>query len=163
MDAVKTERVLRNLELMLRCEDAVAEFYQTCASTWPRESEFWNELVTGGLVRSARLLLMRNRVEDSESAADSIRLFPPAALTTFLAWVERSLARVRSGEIGRYRALSIARDVERSPIVNEQFLLSRATDPDLANSLLSFSEDTTGLQSAAKGVLTRPSLRPRWP
>lgn len=153
MDAEKKERVLNNLNLILRCEDAVAVFYQTCAGTWSRDMEFWSELAAGGMVRSTRLHLMRNRVEDSESAADSIRLFPPAAMNTFLTWMERSSARVRSGEIGKCRALAIARDLERSPIVNEQFLVTRGTDPGLANYLLAFATDYDQFKKRIEGYL----------
>lgn len=141
MNAVKRGRVLRNLELMLQCEKSVAEFYQTCAKTWPQEFAFWSDLAAGGLVRSMRLQLMEPRVEDSESAADSIRIFNPAALTTFLAWVDTSRERVASGTIDKRGALAIARDLERSPILNEQYLVTRRTDPALANYLLSFATE----------------------
>lgn len=141
MDAIKTGRVLKNLELLLLCENAVADFYQTCARTWPRDFVFWSDLAAAGLVRSLRLHLMQPRAENSEHAAASIRIFTPAALTCFLTWVKTSGARVRSHEIGKRGALAIARDIERSPIVNEQYLVTRRTEPELANYLLSFATD----------------------
>jgi len=141
MDAVKTGRVLKNLEMMLQCENAVTAFYQTCAKAWPRERVFWSDLAAGSLLRYTRLQLMQPRAENSESAADSIRVFHPGALTTFRAWVESSRVRVHSGEIGMRGGLALARDLERSPIVNEQYLVTRRTDPELADYLLSFATD----------------------
>jgi len=135
------DRVFKNIDLLLSCGEAMVEFYQTCAQTWPRESQFWGDLALDEMEHMTRLQLMQQRAKDSKNVAASIRIFSPAALATFHAGATSSRARVRSGEIKKRGALSIAREMERSPIVNDQYLVTRQTEPELANYLLSFATD----------------------
>ena len=141
MKATELAQILRNMDLLMSCEEAVMDFYQACAEAWPREREFWGDLAADELVHTTRLQLMRDRAEGSAHAARSIRIFPPAALATFRSSVEGSRERVQSRKISHREALAIARDLERSPIVNNHYLVARSAEPGLANYLLSFATD----------------------
>ncbi len=134
-------RVLGTLDALAACGEAVADFYQSCADVWPDEGDFWSDMAVDEVVQAARLHLMRLRARDSADAAESVRLFSPAAVNGFLAWVKVNRERVRTGRIDRRGALAVARDLERSPIMSEHFRVTRATVERIANYLLAYATE----------------------
>ncbi|HWR98108.1 MAG TPA: hypothetical protein VN317_06765 [Candidatus Methanoperedens sp.] len=134
-------RVLDNLEALAACGEAAADFYQACADAWPKERDFWSDLAVDEVVQEARLRLMRPRARDSAETAKSVKLYPPAALNGFLAWVKASRDRVRTGDLDRRGALAIARDLERSPIMSEHFRVTRTTGHRIAHYLLGYATE----------------------
>lgn len=157
MEAKKLQQVVKNLDLLVSCAEAATIFYQECHRTWPEESAFWSDLAADGMVRTTRLQLMGYRAKDSNGAARSIRIFKPEVLATFLAWIEKNRSGVRSGTIDQRGAAAIARELERSPILNEHYLVGRWTDQPLANYLLSFATDYGKHAQHIEQLLGRPA------
>jgi hypothetical protein len=55
------ERVSQYLTLLVRCEEAVGEFYRVCAATWPEEAAFWQNLADEELDHAVRLEMVQAR------------------------------------------------------------------------------------------------------
>lgn len=157
MDAKGLQQLVKNLDLLVSCTEAATSFYQECHRMWPEERTFWSDLAADGLVRTTRLQLMGHRAKDSNSAARSIRIFKPEVLATFHAWIEKNRSGVRSGAIGQRAAAAIARELERSPILNEHYVVGRWTDQPLANYLLSFATDYGKHAQHIEQLLGRPA------
>ena len=66
MNTVGLDRVLKNMDLLLSCGEAMVDFYQTCAETWPRERRFWSDLASDEIEHTTRLQLMQQQGEGFE-------------------------------------------------------------------------------------------------
>jgi len=110
------ERVERYLALLVRCEDAVAEFYRVCAAAWPGEEAFWEGLADEETDHAVHLQMIQERVRRTPHGIGLLHAFPEAALQAFIDSVERHTALVRAGATTMSAALANARDLEQSLI-----------------------------------------------
>jgi hypothetical protein len=116
VDAEDRDRVIEGLELLLRCEEAVGDFYRSCAATWPIDRGFWSGIAEEEAIHVARLGLLRERVVERAAVARVEQAVPCAALNALFQAATRDRELLLAGKIGRAMAFALARDLERSLI-----------------------------------------------
>lgn len=114
MDAEERDRVLEGLEILLRCEEAVGDFYRSCGEIWPIDRDFWWGIAGEEAIHAARLGLLLERVREREAAARVEQEVPCVALNALFQAATRDRELLLAGKIDRTMALAIARDLERS-------------------------------------------------
>lgn len=132
MRATTKQRITEYLEELVRCEDAAADFYLTCAEQWPEEAPFWLHLAEDETEHAVRLALIRERVRATPHGVGLLRPYPPATLQTFIAHVRKESDRVRSGAMTPAVAVLRAKDLEQSLIGSQPLRGFSFDDPRFA-------------------------------
>lgn len=142
MKTAEQHRVLQGLGLLVRCEEAVGEFYQACARAWPTDRDLWDGLSEEEAMHAVRLGLLQGWVRVEAGAARLERFFPFADLHAFLEEVDRGRDRVLAGELTKTMALALARDTERSLLEIQSRRAIAFADPNLDGYLRTISAET---------------------
>lgn len=142
MKTSEQHTVLKSLSLLMRCEEAVGEFYQACAEAWPTDRELWAGLREEESVHAVRLGLLRGWVQVEAGAARLERVFPRKDLECFLEGVARDRDRVLAGELTRTAALALARDAERSLLETQALRAIAFVNPKLEGFLRKINAET---------------------
>lgn len=142
MDGTERDAVVASLELLVRCKEAIGEYYRVCAEAWPADRGFWLGLADDEATHAARLELLGERARDDGVSARVDRLFPRAALETFVAGVVQVRARVLDGRVTRGAALALSQDFERSLIESRALRAIELSVPGWRSFLGAIAVDT---------------------
>lgn len=135
------ERVSQYLTLLVRCEEAVGEFYRVCAETWPEEAGFWQNLADEELDHAVRLEMVQARIRATPHGIGLVHPYPEGTLQAFHHSVRKSAALVRAGTVTKSAALALARDLEQSRIGSQPLRGLSFDDPRFARYEQEFSAD----------------------
>ncbi len=159
MDTRERDTVVGILELMVRCEEAVGDYYLVCAETWPADRSFWLKLSDEETTHAVRLELLAVRVQTDATTVSVNRLFPRAALEAFLAGVARQSVRVLEGEVDRCAAIAFSRDLERSLIESQALQAIALSLPKWRNYLSEIAAETLEHEHRLQERFARGSQR----
>ncbi len=106
--------VLPLIREMVALETALASLYQACAARFPEDGEFWTSVRHEEEGHAMILESLATLIAAHPARFRTGRPFRPAAIRTVIAGVERVTSQVRSGAVGRRKALVVARDFETS-------------------------------------------------
>ena len=150
------EKISGYLKLLVRCEEAVADFYRACATTWPEERAFWEGLADEEVDHAVRLELLQARVRLTPHGVGLLHPFPEGSLQTFVSSVEQDTKLARSGAIAMSEALSRARDLEQSLISSQPLRGLSFDDPRFEHYR---KEVSAGFVNHARRILARLNER----
>lgn len=142
MEAGERDRVIEGLEMLLRCEEAVGDFYRACGQTWPVDRDFWAGIAEEEAIHVARLGVLLERVRRGAAAARVRQEAPCAALKALFQAAVQDRELLLAGKIGRAMALALARDLERSLIGSRALRAISFEEGPCAGYLRAIAEET---------------------
>jgi hypothetical protein len=152
------ERVSDYLESLVRCEEAVAEFYGVCAAAWPDEGAFWHRLAEEELAHAVRLEMLRSRVRRTPHGVGLLRPYPQATLDAFVRSIAGDIAQIRAGAMPLETALVHARDLEQSLIASQPLRGLSFDDPRFPRY---WGEISAQIAAHARRIVDRMAQGPR--
>ncbi len=123
--------ILNTLHLMTELEEAMAAFYRTCAQVRGEASEPWLDLAQEERCHAEYVTRMASLIAECPDRFERRRNLNPAAIRTFLDYVESTTERLRRRELPATdltRLLSMAYDMEQSILESKFGEIVRSTD-----------------------------------
>jgi rubrerythrin len=117
-----------SLEMLIRHETAIKQFYEVCADVFPEHRSFWQGMAEQEQKHSDCLQGLSSK-ESLRKWFINDAQFQRLALTGALEYMERQTERVRQANIGLLAALSIAGDIEEA-LIEKQFIRLNISGPD---------------------------------
>jgi rubrerythrin len=122
-------RTLEALQVMAEAEDAVGEFYLTCANFPGEDRSFWMQLAGEEASHRVNIQKMAETISQNPEKFSLHRPFNAAAVRTFVSFLRRSTADLRENKVPREKLLFLARDIERSLLELSYFEIVKSPDP----------------------------------
>jgi hypothetical protein len=116
MTAPVLDHILEAMELMAQAESTVERLYETCASLWKADGDFWQGLALEEKIHSEHIRSMISILTGNPGNFQPGRPFSAIALKTFISGVERDIESVKQFTVPELKALNIARDIEQALI-----------------------------------------------
>ena len=116
MTAPVLDHILEAMELMAQAESTVERLYETCASLWKADGDFWQGLALEEKIHSEHIRSMISILTGNPGNFQPGRPFSAIALKTFISGVERDIESVTQFAMPELNALNIARDIEQALI-----------------------------------------------
>ncbi len=139
---VNLKYCLETLALLAQAELAVGRLYGLCAQRWPQYADFWEKLAHREQQHSQYAQMLATLVETKPDEFRQGRNFTPAAINTFIGWVENASARVAKGELDSRKAFFAALDIERSVIKRNFFQIVETDNKELAGFIKKVAAET---------------------
>jgi hypothetical protein len=132
MNQKTKERAADYLGSLVRCREAVAEFYQACADVWPDGRTLWQRLAQEEASEAVSIALVRERVLRTPHGVGLLKPYPVAVIQNFIESVESDTRLVRTAGMTAETARLRARDRAQSLIVSQPLRGFSFDDPRFA-------------------------------
>ncbi len=151
----------RIFELLIHHELAVKRLYERFSTSFPTHRDFWQSLAADEQRHAD--WLEEIRIDTIMGAwVESNSQLKPQAIQTSIGYVESQVARAAAGTFPLFKALSIARDVERALLERQFSKLGKAAPTAMREVLLRLAEETEGhLRNVEQMILAESNREAR--
>lgn len=146
------ERPIKEIEMLIRNEEAVARLYKAYAEKFPGYQNLWFSIAKDEIKHAENIRKFYSKVKDGYAYFNEGR-FKIEAIQTFLSYLERKLLEVRNQEFPLRNALSTGVDIENSFIEKLYSEIFEGDSIELKHTLLAISADEKGHRNKIKRAL----------
>ena len=136
------EKLYDSFKILFEAELTIARLYEECARLWPKEKEFWLQLVEEEKGHATILVKIEKLVSERPDIVRPGKKFDFKEIQDFLAAVVSGIEHLKAGELTHKEALDIANVVENSAVELNYFQLIESDDEEITRMLNQVHQDT---------------------
>lgn len=140
------------VDLLMKYEITIGQFYAACAEKFPVQAPFWNRLADEEKKHALEIKTLCRKVDSKTIFLEEAR-FKIRPLEISIEYVEKTTERVKGGLLNLIEALSIAHSIETSILESNYFELFAGDSVSLNHHLKKIKEESNDHQKRVKEML----------
>lgn len=130
------------MKLMAATERLFADFYRLCAEIWEEDREFWLATAAEEEKHAKNIERLSQLVAARPDRFTIRRSFNQTAIRTIMTGIEGYMKRLKAGQITRFQAMILARDLEASVMEKNYAEIVQTSDLEYLELMTEITQDT---------------------
>jgi hypothetical protein len=130
MEQYQLKTTLETLTNMEDLELTLAELYKTCGRLWPEHKEFWMDMEKAEIKHADNIDQMRKIISERPDIFELGSPFTSKAVQSFISGIRSLVQKLKQKEIGKIKALYLAREIEQSYLESKYVEIVKTEDKE---------------------------------